>query len=137
MSGVCCSVRAASAKFKLNPAESGDWPALAFIPYTRLTTTTLAYSHHIMSDPTWPPSLKCAGRFCYAHTGTDPVRAFYREWVGKCLGQMTDSNRLEAQAEMKKVINQAFLASSLWTTDWASIKLDAYVSGLPGHARFR
>lgn len=63
--------------------------------------------------------------------------AFCREWVGKCLGQMTDSNRLEAQAEMKKVINQAFLASSLWTTDWASIKLDAYVSVLPGHARLR
>ena len=46
-----------------------------------------------------------------------------REWVGKCLGQMTDANRVEAQAELKKVIADAFAAQALWTTDWAAVQL--------------
>jgi predicted TIM-barrel fold metal-dependent hydrolase len=50
-----------------------------------------------------------------------------REWVGKCLGQMTDANRTEAQAELKKVIADAFSANTLWTTDWPKVKLQRHV----------
>ncbi len=46
-----------------------------------------------------------------------------REWVAKCLGQMTDSNRAEAQAELKQVIADSFAAKTLWTTDWAGVQL--------------
>ena len=46
-----------------------------------------------------------------------------REWVAKCLGQMTDANRAEAQAELRQVIADAFTAKSLWTTDWAGVQL--------------
>ncbi|KAI0794018.1 SAC3/GANP/Nin1/mts3/eIF-3 p25 family-domain-containing protein [Fomes fomentarius] len=56
-----------------------------------------------MSSESWPPQLK--------------------EWVAKCLGQMTDSNRAEAQAELKQVIADSFAAKTLWTTDWAGVQL--------------
>ncbi|TFK25588.1 hypothetical protein FA15DRAFT_590095 [Coprinopsis marcescibilis] len=56
-----------------------------------------------MSAESWPPSLK--------------------EWVAKCLGQMSDSNRQEAQAELRQVIADAFEKSTLWTTDWAGVQL--------------
>ncbi|EIN06164.1 hypothetical protein PUNSTDRAFT_106371 [Punctularia strigosozonata HHB-11173 SS5] len=56
-----------------------------------------------MSSDTWPPQLK--------------------EWVAKCLGQMTDGNRAEAQAELRQVIADAFTAKTLWTTDWAGVQL--------------
>ena len=46
-----------------------------------------------------------------------------REWVAKCLGQMTDSNRTEAQAELRQVIADAFAAHTLWTTDWEGVQL--------------
>ncbi|KAF8199140.1 SAC3/GANP/Nin1/mts3/eIF-3 p25 family-domain-containing protein [Pholiota molesta] len=52
-----------------------------------------------MSSESWPPPLK--------------------EWVAKCLGQITDMNRSEVQAELKQVISEAFAAHTLWTTDWA------------------
>ncbi|KAF8629064.1 hypothetical protein AX15_003562 [Amanita polypyramis BW_CC] len=58
-----------------------------------------------MSSDSWPPQLK--------------------EWVARCLGQMTDANRAEAQAELKKVISEAFAAQSLWTMDWAGIQLQS------------
>ncbi|KAH7105855.1 SAC3/GANP/Nin1/mts3/eIF-3 p25 family-domain-containing protein [Auriculariales sp. MPI-PUGE-AT-0066] len=38
---------------------------------------------------------------------------------------MSNANRDEAQTEMKKVIQQAFNSQSLWTTDWANLKLQA------------
>ncbi|KAF9447521.1 hypothetical protein P691DRAFT_820958 [Macrolepiota fuliginosa MF-IS2] len=56
-----------------------------------------------MSSDSWPPQLK--------------------EWVAKCLGQMTDANRQEAQTELRQVIADAFAAHSLWTTDWAGVQL--------------
>jgi hypothetical protein len=56
-----------------------------------------------MSSESWPPQLK--------------------EWVAKCLGQITDSNRAEVQAELKEVISDAFAAHTLWTTDWAGVQL--------------
>ncbi|KAF8998559.1 SAC3/GANP/Nin1/mts3/eIF-3 p25 family-domain-containing protein [Cyathus striatus] len=56
-----------------------------------------------MSTESWPPLLK--------------------EWVAKCLGQMTDSNRDEAQAELRQVIADAFASHTLWTTDWNGIQL--------------
>ncbi|KAF8920706.1 SAC3/GANP/Nin1/mts3/eIF-3 p25 family-domain-containing protein [Mucidula mucida] len=56
-----------------------------------------------MSAASWPPQLK--------------------DWVAKCLGQMTDSNKSEAQAELRKVIADAFAAQTLWTTDWAGVQL--------------
>ncbi|KDQ61591.1 hypothetical protein JAAARDRAFT_204072 [Jaapia argillacea MUCL 33604] len=58
-----------------------------------------------MSSETWPPQLK--------------------DWVAKCLGQMTDANRNEAQAELRKVISDAFSSSSLWTTDWEGVQLQS------------
>lgn len=58
-----------------------------------------------MSTESWPPKLK--------------------EWVAKCLGQMTDSNRTEAQAELRQVIADAFAAHTLWTTDWEAIQLQS------------
>ncbi|GLB41704.1 putative SAC3/GANP family protein [Lyophyllum shimeji] len=56
-----------------------------------------------MSSDSWPPKLK--------------------DWVAKCLGQMTDSNRTEAQAELRQVIADAFAAHTLWTTDWEGVQL--------------
>ncbi|KAJ6496805.1 SAC3/GANP/Nin1/mts3/eIF-3 p25 family-domain-containing protein [Mycena vulgaris] len=58
-----------------------------------------------MSADSWPPQLK--------------------DWVAKCLGQMTDTNRTEAQAELRQVIADAFAAQTLWTTDWAGVQLKA------------
>jgi len=49
-----------------------------------------------------------------------------RDWVAKCLGQMTDINRTEAQAELRQVIADAFAAKTLWTTDWAGVQLKRF-----------
>jgi hypothetical protein len=46
-----------------------------------------------------------------------------REWVAKCLGQITESNRSEVQAELKQVISEAFAAQTLWSTDWSGTQL--------------
>ncbi|KAI0644191.1 SAC3/GANP/Nin1/mts3/eIF-3 p25 family-domain-containing protein [Trametes meyenii] len=56
-----------------------------------------------MSSESWPPKLK--------------------EWVARCLGQMTDSNREEAQAELKQVISESYTNKTLWTTDWDGLQL--------------
>lgn len=56
-----------------------------------------------MSSESWPHPLK--------------------EWVAKCLGQMTDANRKDAQAELRQVIADAFAAQTLWTTDWEGVQL--------------
>jgi hypothetical protein len=48
-----------------------------------------------------------------------------RDWVAKCLGQMTDTNRTDAQAELRQVIADAFAAHTLWTTDWGGVQLKA------------
>jgi len=58
-----------------------------------------------MSSASWPPQLK--------------------DWVAKCLGQMTDANRTEAQAELRKVISDAFNSQTLWTTDWEGVQLQS------------
>lgn len=59
-----------------------------------------------MSSPdSWPPSLK--------------------QWVAKCLGQMTEANKQEAQAELRKVIADAFEKHTLWTTDWNGVQLQS------------
>ncbi|KAH9479661.1 THP3-like protein C2A9.11c [Psilocybe cubensis] len=64
-----------------------------------------------MSTESWPPPLK--------------------EWVAKCLGQITDSNRAEVQAELKQVISEAFAAQTLWTTDWAGVQLKSLLPKPP------
>ncbi|KAF8899596.1 SAC3/GANP/Nin1/mts3/eIF-3 p25 family-domain-containing protein [Gymnopilus junonius] len=64
-----------------------------------------------MSSESWPPQLK--------------------EWVAKCLGQITDSNRAEVQTELKQVISDAFAAHTLWTTDWAGVQLKSLLPKLP------
>ncbi|PPQ66663.1 hypothetical protein CVT26_009417 [Gymnopilus dilepis] len=64
-----------------------------------------------MSSESWPPQLK--------------------EWVAKCLGQMTDSNRAEVQAELKQVISESFAAHTLWTTDWAGVQLKSLLPKPP------
>ncbi|EIW58760.1 uncharacterized protein TRAVEDRAFT_29241 [Trametes versicolor FP-101664 SS1] len=56
-----------------------------------------------MSSESWPPKLK--------------------EWVARCLGQMTDSNRADAQAELKQVIAESYGNKTLWTTDWDGLQL--------------
>ncbi|KAJ8094677.1 hypothetical protein PM082_010683 [Marasmius tenuissimus] len=56
-----------------------------------------------MSSESWPPQLK--------------------DWVAKCLGQMTDSNKQEAQNELRQVISDAYSSHTLWTTDWNAIQL--------------
>ncbi|KAI0077733.1 hypothetical protein K474DRAFT_1684148 [Panus rudis PR-1116 ss-1] len=58
-----------------------------------------------MSAESWPPQLK--------------------NWVARCLGQMTDANREEAQAELRKVIAEAFSNKTLWTTDWDGVQLQS------------
>ncbi|KAI0343121.1 hypothetical protein BDW22DRAFT_1329180 [Trametopsis cervina] len=58
-----------------------------------------------MSSESWPPQLK--------------------EWVARCLGQMTDGNREEAQAELRKVIADSFVNKTLWTTDWDGVQLQS------------
>ncbi|OSX64205.1 hypothetical protein POSPLADRAFT_1045307 [Postia placenta MAD-698-R-SB12] len=64
-----------------------------------------------MSSESWPPPLK--------------------EWVAKCLGQMTDTNRAEAQAELRQVIADAFMNKTLWTTDWAGVQLQSLLPRAP------
>lgn len=55
-------------------------------------------------------------------------QCFRREWVARCLGQMTDSNRADAQAELKQVIAESYGNKSLWTTDWDGLQLKRCVS---------
>ncbi|KZT63646.1 hypothetical protein DAEQUDRAFT_733584 [Daedalea quercina L-15889] len=64
-----------------------------------------------MSSESWPPPLK--------------------EWVARCLGQMTDANREEAQAELRKVIADAFVNKTLWTTDWGGVQLQSLLPKPP------
>ncbi|KZT09923.1 uncharacterized protein LAESUDRAFT_734984 [Laetiporus sulphureus 93-53] len=64
-----------------------------------------------MSSETWPQPLK--------------------DWVAKCLGQMTDTNRAEASAELKQVIADAFSHKTLWTTDWAGVQLQSLLPKPP------
>ncbi|KAI0923988.1 hypothetical protein AcW1_006782 [Taiwanofungus camphoratus] len=64
-----------------------------------------------MSSESWPPPLK--------------------EWVARCLGQMTDANRAEAQAELRQVIADAFVNKTLWTTDWAGVQLKSLLPQSP------
>jgi len=58
-----------------------------------------------MSTDSWPPPLK--------------------EWVAKCLGQITETNRSEVQTELKQVIADAYAARTLWTTDWPAMQLQS------------
>ncbi|KAH7926432.1 hypothetical protein BV22DRAFT_1063024 [Leucogyrophana mollusca] len=64
-----------------------------------------------MSSDSWPPQLK--------------------EWVARCLGQMSDANRVDAQAELRQVIADAFTAKTLWTTDWAGVQLQSLMPKAP------
>ncbi|PCH44375.1 hypothetical protein WOLCODRAFT_138966 [Wolfiporia cocos MD-104 SS10] len=64
-----------------------------------------------MSSDSWPPPLKV--------------------WVAKCLGQMTDANRAEAQAELRQVIADAFVNKTLWTTDWDGVQLQSLLPKAP------
>ncbi|ESK97723.1 nuclear export factor [Moniliophthora roreri MCA 2997] len=64
-----------------------------------------------MSSESWPPQLK--------------------DWVAKCLGQMTDSNRQEAQNELRQVISEAYNAHTLWTTDWNGVQLKSLLPKPP------
>jgi len=77
-----------------------------------------------MSTESWPPQLKWV-----AHSRPFVISdgTCYREWVAKCLGQITESNRVEVQSELKQVIGEAFAAQTLWTTDWAGVQLKRYV----------
>lgn len=39
---------------------------------------------------------------------------------------MSESNKAEAQTELRKVIADAFAAQTLWTTDWAGVQLQRF-----------
>lgn len=73
-----------------------------------------------MSSASWPPQLKYP---IIPNALSDPSDVYCREWVAKCLGQMTEANRVEAQAELRQVISDAFSAQTLWTTDWQAVQL--------------
>ena len=51
---------------------------------------------------------------------------YHRAWVAKCLGQMTDANKKEAQEELRQVIAESFANKSLWTTDWDGVQLQRF-----------
>jgi hypothetical protein len=73
-----------------------------------------------MSAESWPPQLKSVnGPILFYRLGSQSPR----EWVASCLGQMTDGNREEAQAELRQVISDAYSSKTLWTTDWAGVQL--------------
>ena len=105
------------------------WNIMPFCPLdTRIEliprSSKVVFPHHLhatMSSAAWPPQLK------YSEVATSPFRPplmhHHREWVAKCLGQMTDANRAEAQAELRQVISDAFSAQTLWTTDWQAVQL--------------
>ncbi|KAG6888660.1 hypothetical protein C0995_006778 [Termitomyces sp. Mi166 len=44
---------------------------------------------------------------------------------------MTDSNRMEAQAELRQVIADAFALHTLWTTDWDGVQLKSLLPKPP------
>ena len=75
-----------------------------------------------MSSASWPPQLKYPAILNVRLLQTSLIY-HCREWVAKCLGQMTDANRAEAQAELRQVISDAFSAQTLWTTDWQAVQL--------------
>ncbi|KAJ8585985.1 hypothetical protein M405DRAFT_883533 [Rhizopogon salebrosus TDB-379] len=64
-----------------------------------------------MSSESWPPQL--------------------REWVARCLSQMSDANRTDAQAELRQAIANAFAEKTLWTTDWAGVQLQSLMPKAP------
>jgi hypothetical protein len=68
-----------------------------------------------MSAESWPPQLKFVD--LRIHFPSSNLTSF-REWVASCLGQMSDLNREEAQAELRQVISDAYSSKTLWTTDW-------------------
>ena len=72
-----------------------------------------------MSAESWPPQLKFVNDTFFSCLGSQ----LPREWVASCLGQMTDGNREEAQAELRQVISDAYSSKTLWTTDWAGVQL--------------
>jgi hypothetical protein len=74
----------------------------------------------VMSAESWPPQLKFVNGIIFP--SASPHSSF-REWVASCLGQMTDANREEAQAELRQVISDAYSSKTLWTTDWAGVQL--------------
>jgi len=73
-----------------------------------------------MSTESWPPQLKFVKHHHFSFRFTSQFR---REWVASCLGQMTDGNREESQAELRQVISDAYSSKTLWTTDWAGVQL--------------
>ena len=50
-----------------------------------------------------------------------------RDWVTKCMGQMTDFNRDDVQSELRTIIADAHIHQRLWTTDWAGMQLQRCV----------
>ena len=83
-----------------------------------------------MSAESWPPQLKYDRQKSMSMLSSPSCR----DWVAQCLGQMTDLNREEAQAELKQVIADSFAAKTLWTTDWKGVQLKRYDSFAAGLA---
>ena len=80
-----------------------------------------------MSSENWPPALKYDLIRFHCGPRPDTSTLCCREWVARCLGQMTDSNREEASTELRKVISDSFMDKTLWTTDWNGVQLQRYL----------
>lgn len=72
---------------------------------------TTASSSSQQSQREWPPSLK--------------------NFVSRVFGQCTDLTRPLVEKELKAAIYKAYSDNTLWSIDWESYKLQAYVISLP------
>ncbi|VDB94216.1 unnamed protein product [Peniophora sp. CBMAI 1063] len=57
-----------------------------------------------------------------------PMPPQLKAWVERCFSQMQslpESNRADATNEMKKVISEAQMTGTMWTTDWAAVQLQS------------
>lgn len=99
-------------------------PSLSLPSYTYHRSSTTP----VMSQENWPPKLKyaLAQSLCNPSQHSHKI-IILRTWVATCLGQMSDSNRKEGQAEMRKVIADAYESKALWTTDWDAVQLQRYI----------
>lgn len=69
------------------------------------------------STPAIPPHL-----FSYSDDRAltlSPLRTYVNDTFAKC----TDLNRAAVEAELKKMIFDAFQGNKLWTTDWSKVEL--------------
>jgi hypothetical protein len=102
------------------------FPRLVFTPHSALSLADTTRKH-IPPCPANPGPRSSSESPVCSSDGRSPL-TLCREWVARCLGQMTDANRTDAQAELRQVIADAFAAHTLWTTDWEAVQLKRLLS---------